>query len=465
MKTFIVPGQMVLVLIILLGVYNLHAGIITDSKPLLASRSVSVPDPADSPATSRPLKDFLAPQINVESIKTEAINIAIRTVKELPGADSFALLGDVHRNNGNSTDALKCWRKSLELNPKNAAALNGMAWVAMMKAEYDKAVELWREAIRINPELPDVHLALAGALVCLGKSEEAITSLKRDIEMSSQPGLSYAMLGNQHLLLGEYDEAKAAFTAALPYPSSRCKAYYGLATVHTRLGEMDKSRQYTDTFRKLKAEEMEALKKRDRAFDDLASVCEHVAQTHTDIATVYLKHNRLEEAEQLLQRATLLNVNNVHSRQILGSVYQQTGRHAKAFEMHEQLSRIEPKKTLHYFNMGICSAMLRQFDKAEKSFRKMIEITPTQAKGYRETARFYLMIGRKKGEALLLAQKAADLEKNADTFYVLSWACEANGDIKGSLGAISRAIELAPDNTDYKRTYERLKKQEEQNDQ
>jgi tetratricopeptide (TPR) repeat protein len=456
---------MVLVLIILLGVHDLHAGITTNKKPSFVSGSVSGAAAADSSATSRPLKGLFAPGIVVESIKAEAINIGVRTVKELPGADSFALLGDVYRNNGNSADALKCWRKSLELNPKNATALHGMAWVAMKKAEYDKAVELWREAIRINPELPDVHLALAGALACLGKSEEAITSLKRDIETASRPGLSYAMLGNQHLLLGQYDKAKAAFTAALPYPSSCCNAYYGLATVHARLGEMDKSREYTDTFRKLKSEEMEAMKKRDRAFDDLTSVCEHVAQTHTNIATVYLKHNRLEEAEQLLQRAARLDSDNVLSRQILGSVYQQTGRHAKALDMHEKLSRIEPKNTVHYFNMGICAAMLRQFDKAEQSFRKMIEIAPKQAKGYREAARFYLMIGRKQGEALVLAQKAADLENNADTFYVLSWACEANGNIEGSLGAISRAIKLAPDNADYKLTYERLKKQEGQNDQ
>jgi tetratricopeptide (TPR) repeat protein len=335
----------------------------------------------------------------------------------------------------------------------------------MVKAEYDKVVELWREAIQIAPELPDAHLALASALACLGKTEEAIISLKREIEINPQPGVSYAMLGNQYLLLGRYDKAKAAFTAALPYTSSRGNACYGLAAVYARLGEMDKSREYTNTFRKLKEEEMEALKKRDHDFNDLALVCEQVALTHTDIATVYLKHNRLGEAEQLLQRAARLDADNVLSRQILGSVYQQTSRQAKALDMYEELSQIEPKKTVHYFNMGICAGTLGQFEKAEQSFLKMIEIAPKQAQGYRETARFYLMIGEKKGEALVLAQKAADLQNDADTFFVLSWAYEANGYIKDSLRAISRAIALAPNNADYKRTYEQLKKQEGQNDQ
>jgi cytochrome c-type biogenesis protein CcmH/NrfG len=64
----------------------------------------------------------------------------------------------------------------------------------------------------------------------------------------------------------------------------------------------------------------------------------------------------------------------------------------------------------------------------------------------------------------VLAQKAAVLQNDADTLYVLSWAYEANGYIKDSLRAISRAIELAPNNADYKRTYEQLKKQEGQND-
>ena len=456
------PKQMALALIILLSLPDLHAGTTADKEPPSVSGSVSDSATAESPRTSKPIEDLFAPRISIESIKAEAINIGARAVKELPGADSVALLGDVYRNNGNSTDAVKCWRKSLQLDPNNATALNGMAWVAMKKAEYDKAVNLWREAIRINPDLPGVHLALAGALICLGESEEAIASLKRDIETASRPGLTYVTLGNQHLLLGQYEEAKAAFTAAVPYASSRANAYYGLATVHARLGEADKSRQYMDTFKKLKEEEMEALKKRDRAFDDLAAVCENAAQTHTDIATVYLRNNRLGEAEQLLRRAARLDAKSVPCRQILASVYQQTGRNAEALSMHEKLSRIEPNEIGHYFNMGICAALLGQFDRAERSFRKMIEIAPKQAAGYREVARFYLMTGRKPGEALVLAQKAADLEEAADIFFVLSWACEANGDIEGSLRAISRAMELAPYDIDYKRTYDRLKKRQEQ---
>lgn len=417
------------------------------------------------PETSGPLEVLFAGVMSVESVKTESVDVAVRAAEDLPGADSIAVLGDVYNDSGNSSDAVKCWRKSLELDPNSAPALNGMAWVAMKKAEYERAVALWRQAIQINPDLRNGRLSLAGALACLGRTEEAIAVLEEDIATTSNPALSYVMLGNQHLLLGQYEQAKAAFSAAVPYASARHNAVYGLATTHARLGQMEKSREYMEAFRKLKAEEMEKLKKRDRAFDDLATVCKNAARTHTDISVIYIRRGRLREAEQLLRRAAHLDPDNVTGRQILASLYRRVGRLPEALGINEELIGIEPNEIGHYLSAGISAAMVGESGKAEQFFRRMIEIAPTKAVGYKELARFYLMGGTNPSEALALVKKAADLEQDADILYVLSWALEVNGDNDGSMRAILRAIDLAPDNPGYRNTYERLSQQEMQDEQ
>ena len=86
--------------------------------------------------------------------------------------------------------------------------------------------------------------------------------------------------------------------------------------------------------------------------------------------------------------------------------------------------------------------------------------TASQAVGYRELARFYLMTRTKPAEALLLIRKAVDMNNSAKNFYLLSFACEINKDQQGAIEAIRRALELEPNNEDYKKIFQRLSKQE-----
>ncbi|HLB73835.1 MAG TPA: tetratricopeptide repeat protein [Sedimentisphaerales bacterium] len=431
------------------------------SSPAAESSTAVQKPPAEVPQTSpNGPESLFAPDIEIDSIKAEAVDVALQLTQDLPGSKSIALLGDVHLNNGNSTEAVECWRKSLELDPNNAVAFNSMAWIAMQKAEYEKAVDLWQRVIQIDPDLPGVHGALAGALVCLGRSEQAIESLRRDIQLSPKPAHSLVMMANQHVLLNEYEKAKAAFKAAIEHQPNLLNAYYGLANAYARTGEMETSREYMNTFRELKVKEMEALKKRDKAFDDLKSVCREVSETHTAIGRLYLMNNRPAKAEQLLQRAAQLDPENTVTRMILASLYQQTGRNDHALRLYDELIRIEPGRVEHYMGKGICAAMLGQLGTAEKAFQEIIRLYPTQAVGYRELARFYLMARIKPAEALQLIRKAVDINSSAENFYLLSWACEINKDQQGAIKAIRRALELEPNNEDYRKIFQRISQQE-----
>ena len=86
--------------------------------------------------------------------------------------------------------------------------------------------------------------------------------------------------------------------------------------------------------------------------------------------------------------------------------------------------------------------------------------TASQAVGYRELARFYLMTRTKPAEALLLIRKAVDINSSANNFYLLSWACDINKDQQGVIEAIRRALQLEPNNEDFKKIFQRLSKQE-----
>ncbi|MCK4822014.1 tetratricopeptide repeat protein [bacterium] len=409
--------------------------------------------------TSVTLEPLFAAPLTAGALKEEAIDIAVQLTKDFSNsADAVFLLGNVYRNQGNSTMAVKCWERYLELNPDHAEAYDGMGWVAFQKAEYQKAVELWHRVLEINPRLPGVYESLACALICLGRAEEAIMALQKNIEISEKPINSYFMLGKQYLLLKEYEKAKKCYETVIRMQPAHVSAYYGLATACERLGQKDKFKDYIEKFKELKAGEMQALKARDSAFDDLVSLRRNVAQTHTRIGQFYYVRKNSQKAEELLRRAATLDPKHSDCRILLASLYQQDGRVAQALQLHEQLAMIEPHNTVHHGNVGVLSVQLQRFDRAEKAFRKAIDLAPKQSFGYQYIAYLYLTMNRKLPEARKLAEKAVALEKTGENFFILSRACNVNGDRASAMSAIQQAIKLEPNNIKYRQMYEQLKR-------
>jgi tetratricopeptide (TPR) repeat protein len=108
-------------------------------------------------------------------------------------------------------------------------------------------------------------------------------------------------------------------------------------------------------------------------------------------------------------------------------------------------------------NIGLLSARLKHFADAEKAFLKVIDLAPEASNGYRELAQLYLTIRRNLPQARTLAEKAVALEPIAVNYFVLSWACDVNGDSESGLKAITRAVQLEPGNMRYKKVYEHIK--------
>jgi tetratricopeptide (TPR) repeat protein len=379
-------------------------------------------------------------------------------MREFPtSADPIVLMGNVQGKHGNTTEAVKFWEKGLALNPKRADVYVGMGWYAMRKGQYDEAIGHWRKALQINPQIPSVHNYIARALIVLGKQKEAVEELEKDIK-SSESGLSYFLLGQEYLRRKEYDKAKEKYEKAIVLQPNLTNAYYGLFTVCTRLKQDAKAKEYMTVFKKLKAEDTAEEKKdltdRTDALGDLAATRKNVAETYMEAERIYRARGNMAKAEQLLKRAATLDPTNTLCLMKLASVYRKSNRIPDALQMYERMSKIEPKNPTGYLNIGVVSVQLKRFDEAEEAFRKAIRLAPENSGAYRELAQLYLKMSTKFLEAKLLAEKAVALEPVAANYFVLSWACDKNGETASALSAMKRAIELDPDNPKYKRMYE-----------
>lgn len=405
---------------------------------------------ADSP--------ILTQEEKIAALKRQEMQLAEQLLRDFPKSDStLAFVGSVYGQHGDHTEAVELLNKALELNPNRPDVYNGLGWIAFTKGAYAEAIIHLRKALEIDPKLPGPRSSIAFSLMALGRHTEAIEELENNLQIFPRSVYSHFLLGQAYLQHKDYENAKKHYEAAVELDPSYVNAYYGLFTACSRLKQQAKAREHMAVFKKLKAEEMNALKARDKAYDDLVTMQKTVAENQITAARIYRAHGQPDRAEELLKKAITLDPDNPVCFTELAGLYFTTNRLSEALQMHRRVSEIEPQNAACFLNIGVISARLKRFDDAEEALGKVIELAPGDSSGYRELARLYLSTKRSYSQARKLAEKAVQLKETADNYYVLTCACDISGDRTNALKAAEQAIQLEPGNVKYKQVYQHIR--------
>jgi tetratricopeptide (TPR) repeat protein len=404
---------------------------------------------ADSP--------ILTQEEKIAALKRQELQLAEQLLSDFPKSDStLAFVGGVYGQHGKNAEAVKLLNNALELNPNRPDAYNGLGWIAFTKGAYEEAITHLRKALEIDPKLPGLRSSIAFSLMALGRHVEAIEELETNVHIFPGSVYSHFLLGQAYLQQKDYENAKRHYEAAIELDENYVNAYYGLFTACSRLKQQAKAHEYMAVFRRLKAEEMKVLKARDKTYDDLVTMRHTVAENQVAAARIYRAQGQSNRAEELLEKAITLDPDNPVCFTELAGLYFTTNRLSEALQMHRRVSEIEPKNAACFLNIGVISARLKRFDDAEEALRKVVELAPEDSSGYRELARLYLSTKRSYSQARKLAEKAVELNKTADNYYVLTCACDISGDTMNALKAAEQAIRLEPGNVRYKQLYQRI---------
>ncbi|OHB65780.1 MAG: hypothetical protein A2V70_00745 [Planctomycetes bacterium RBG_13_63_9] len=394
------------------------------------------------------------------ALRDEQFEVAGRVSKDFPdSADALVLMGYVYSSHGMLAETAKCWERCLALDPKRADIYDQMGRLAVRREDYEEALGLWRKALKLQGAMPGAHHGMAEALMAMGRTEEAVAELHRELEISPGSSASHYALGQAYARLQEFEKAKASYLAAVRVQPDHLRAYYGLATVCARLGQREESANYREEFRKLKVLGVEANNDTRSQYDDLERMRVKLAVTCTDAGRVYQRHGYIWRAEKLWRRAAELDSKNVVCRTLLAGVYEQGRRPEDALRMYGELAGIDPSNVGYHQKMGLLSAGLKRFDAAERAFKKMVEVAPQRGEGYRMLAQLYLNLDRDLSGAKELAATSVRLEPIAPSYFVMAWAHVKNGERAAALAAIRKAVDLDPGNTQYRKMYESIQKE------
>lgn len=418
-----------------------------------------------SAATAGVSQPAPAAEITFEALKQETFDVARRLSDDFPNStDGLALLGSVYWHYSNSVEATRCWQQCIERDPKRADAYHGLAAIAVIKGDFEDAAQLSLKAQALEPNLPGSYGRYAEALMGLGKPKEAVAALEKEIELSPHCGVYFRLMGQAHLQCQEFEKARQDFEKALELLPSDSMSHHGLSHAFARLHQPDSAKQHAEQFNALRAKEKGketvVLDERRKEVDQRVWASRVAAKTYTDAALPYLASGNSEKAEQYWRRAASLDPKNAVCRQHLVESCMKRQQGNEALEFCEQLRAIDPDNAIYQLNTGVLLAQLQQFDQAEETLRKAIQLAPNHPNAYRSLILLLTSRNHRLDEAKTLAQKLVEVEPTSFNYVTLGDVCYRNADLPGALAAMKRASELEPGSERIGRAYQWLQQRE-----
>jgi len=152
---------------------------------------------------------------HVGSCVMQCVTELDRLVGSYPGSpDVFAALARFHGRFGLASDAARCWRRCMELDPLSAPmAHHAIGNRALADGEFVAAAEEFRASLAAKPDVFPVQISLAEALLGCGEPREALVVLDDVVREHGRSLPALALVGQASLQLHRYDEARAAFDA------------------------------------------------------------------------------------------------------------------------------------------------------------------------------------------------------------------------------------------------------------
>ncbi len=305
-------------------------------------------------------------------------------------ADILVVRAHAHMQKAQPKEAEKTFGEALEQNPKSVDAMLGLARMAALNQQWDKAIELTDKALAIDPNSSE-GWAIKGE-IARQKGDLAAADSDFDKALSLQPLNPPALLGSAgvNLLLGNAGKANKAIDQLLKLNPDNPLANYLRAVSLYRDGDSDAA-----------AETLQIV---------LRTAPNHLPSLQMMGAIDFARGN-FEQAKQALSRVVAEMPDNIAAVKLLATTLLQLGDGEQAIDILRKASAKSPEDAQLLALLG--SAYLRTGQNVEgiKSLERAVELDP-QAAGVRTQLALGRLASGETSQAVKELETAVDLGKN-----------------------------------------------------
>ncbi len=190
---------------------------------------------------SRMIGDQQQNRIN-ETMLRNAIEQYKKIVEQDPkDADSWLMLGRLHKIGQDSVESEKAYKKALELEPDNEYALSGLAFVYSELGDNARALEMWRRLSDRDPN-PRTLRALAKAYEDAGDHKSAAQTLKRALELEPRNSDLKKALAEDLLMSDDIDGSLAIYRELAAAEPKDARLWVRLSQIYRHKRDFAKAR-------------------------------------------------------------------------------------------------------------------------------------------------------------------------------------------------------------------------------
>ena len=354
------------------------------------------------------------------------LNLALKALDRLDGNESFANFKAYHAGMiadylGNAIRAEASYRKAYEDAGTSLRVVQAYGNFLERNGRAADAIKIYRSFIDGGDDNPLVAAALANAEK--GIKPQAFVATPAAGAAEAMFSLATSMTDEQSV-----DVALLYARLALSFGVDK-------PVMVTLLG---------DTYEDMKLYE-EAI----AAYEQVPPDSPLRVNAEMEIAVSLQRLDRREEAQAKLKQLIARDPKNYDAIVTLGNLYRNNEDYANAAKAYDDaialITEPQPGNWRVYYYAGISHERLKDWDKAEKQFRRALEISPNEPMVLNYLG--YSMIEKKINltEAMDMVKKAVEMKPN-DGYIIdsLGWAYYQLGDYDQAVAQIERAVELLP---------------------
>jgi tetratricopeptide (TPR) repeat protein len=349
-----------------------------------------------------------------------------------------------------------CYRKILQVDPRNASALHLLGRIAQHAGKCAAGIQLIAAAIRLDPEnagyhldlgsiycrlanrdigagnpqnaAADVHTAslppeLAGSISPLAPLDAAVECYRRALELKPDYAEAHYNLGNVLLWQGKLPEASECYRCALALDPSQAQFHYRLGDVHFRLGRWTEASE---------------------CYQRVVELLPKCAEVHYKLGNVRLRQGDLEEASASFRRTLELKPYLLEAHASLADVLSRQGRVAEAQATYQHAIAANPNSGATYTYLAATLKSQGDFVGAEDACRRALAAQPGLADAHSNLGTILLDQG-KLVEAAKCFRRALALDSKCVAAYGnLAGVLWRQGDLEGAIASCRRALALDP---------------------
>lgn len=308
----------------------------------------------------------------------------------------YSNFGAIYGRLGNPKQAIKNYKKALEINPNDAGAYSNLGAVYAELGMFDQAIKELKEALEINPNHAGAHSNLGSCYVALRMYDQAIEELKKSIDINPSNAEAYSNLGAAYVQSGMYDQAIKELKKAIDVNPSDAEGYSNLGAAYVQSGMYDQAIKEVKKALEINPKnptayciigaayvelhmDEKAIKELEKALEINPTFTEarnNIALAYHHLGLSYYKSGNYEQAIIEYKKAIIANPNYATAYHNLGIALLELGvdKYSDAIEAFKNSIEINPKYAQAYYNLGFAYYKLGQIEAAFKSWVKAVKL-------------------------------------------------------------------------------------------